>query len=80
MRLTLTSEQLVAVLAPVDSPYGDKYKSINLDAKLKELFRRVPTVVGFILHIYADSLRHLKGRWATLLTVDRLGANIRSFF
>ena len=46
MRLTLTSEQLVAVLAPVDSPYGDKYKAINLDAKLKKLFRSVPTVDG----------------------------------
>ena len=43
LRITLSSEQLVAVLSPLDASLDDKYKSSRLDGKLKDLFHKVPT-------------------------------------
>ena len=42
LRITLSSEQLVAILSPLDASLEDKYNSQRLNVKFKKLFQKVP--------------------------------------
>ena len=61
LRITLSSEQLVAVLSPLDASLDGKYKSSCLDWKFMDLFHNVPTSSESIHSSCKVALRMTRG-------------------